>query len=508
MKYRFLLILFFVLSLTYGQVADLGKLSRGKFYSSAEIKDKHNNTRGYFLLYETDKVAKETYQLEYVLLDENLTKVTNGFITEMKYESWFFTAKKINVEVVLEGRKLLIGFADDIAGEEYFKRYRILDIASNELSDPFIYNKNTLVKNPEFDRKHSNVASNQSEEITFYNGVGLMAHSKTMNKKLGVTDRRLVRYDDELNELWTFKYDQIKAKKLTTLSYLNSDNEVIVMLNHYLKNSSVTKYLNELSVTFINSENGNLIKEVPFPKDDYTYRVVDCAIKDGRIYVMGNMSEKTKEGFVHDSKGKGLYKFVFDKETGELLDKKYLLWENLLNNKSITINKNGVVKKEGKMYIHNMLMLDNGKVIAVGETFLNKPIITNNMYLFELAEDFSVSQCFEIEKFRNKFSNTNAYSSTIKRYGLFDFMDYQDLGDDEYLFFLNDNEKNSKNRKKTTLYGIISYSDGEFKRQTLNLKTETSTIFATSAKKGYMLLVENFDEETKATELRLEKVNF
>ena len=87
-------------------------------------------------------------------------------------------------------------------------------------------------------------------------------------------------------------------------------------------------------------------------------------------------------------------------------------------------------------------------------------------------------------------------------------MDYQNLGDDEYLFFLSDNEKNTKNRNKSTLYGIVSFAEGKFKKQTLNLKTETSSISAYPSKKGYITLVENFDAKNKSTEIRLEKINY
>ena len=56
------------------QVVELNKLSSGLFYDSEIIKDNKNNIKGYFLLFESDKIQKETYVLEYVVLDENLTK--------------------------------------------------------------------------------------------------------------------------------------------------------------------------------------------------------------------------------------------------------------------------------------------------------------------------------------------------------------------------------------------------------------------------------------------------
>ncbi|MNK01365.1 hypothetical protein D3C87_191620 [compost metagenome] len=506
-KNHLLLLLCLFCFTTYGQVTNLSKLSKGKFYSSDVIKDDNNNIRGYFILFESDKVAKETVELEYVVLDENLTKVTNGFMTEMKYESWLIDAQKITVGVSLYKNKLLLELADQANGQELFQRYRILDVVSNEMSKPFIFNKGQLKLDPVFSRKNSEWSNNQSEAITFYDGLGLMVNSLTFEKKEGRTKKYLAHYNDDFKEVWKYEYSDIKDKRQKYLSYLASDEDMIVIFNHYVTNKTQPTYLPEVSILFLDAKNGTLRKEFTFPElDKFSYRVVNCVITKDKISLMGNYSKGDKFATLDDTKNIGLYKFVFDKATGELLDKDYFKWESLAG--TLDIKKNGYIKKEGQLYTHDMLLKSDGNIIVVTEAFINKPIITNNMYFFELDNKLAFKDVFEVTKFRNKFTSTSGYSADIKKYGLFDFIDYQDLGDDEYLFYLNDNEKKSKNRKKSTLYGIVSYSDGKFKRQTLDLKTETSTINAYNSKKGYLMLVENFDEKNKPTEFRLEKVNF
>jgi hypothetical protein len=501
-----LLLCFFCAALQ-AQITDLNKLSKGKFYSSDVIKDENNNIKGYFLLFESDKVAKETYELEYVVLDENLTKVTNGFITEMKYESWLVDAENIQVRTSVYKNKMLLQLADQANGMEFFKRYRMLNIADNEVSKPFIFVKDTLRKDPVMDRKNSNYSNNESEPMAFYQGVGLMVNSKTLNKKAKMTVKYLAHYDDSMNEVWKYTYDDIENKKQKGLSYLNSDADVIVMFNHFTKSNSAKTYLNDFSALFLDAKKGTLIKEFEFPQTDkFCYKVVDCKITADKIYLLGNYSVASEYGNTNDTKNTGLFNFVFDKQTGKQTGTDYLKWETLET--ALNINKSGYIKKEGYVFIHNMLLQDNGKIIVVAETFLQDPITTNNMYFLELSEKFTMNQVFEVAKFKNKFPNTSAHSNDIKKYGLFDFIDYQDLGDNEYLFFLNDNEKNSRNRKKSTLYGIVSYADGKFTRQTLDLKTETSSISAYNAKKGYLMVIENFDEKNKPTEFRLEKINY
>lgn len=503
-----LIFLFFYFTVN-AQITNINKLSTGSLYASESIKDANNNIKGYFLLFKNDKVAKETYQLEYVVLDENLTKVTNGFITEMKFESFLLDATRINLALWLNKTKLLLEFSDDFGnGFKNYYRYRILDISTNKLSDPFIYNKDAIIKNPVFDRKMSNQSENESELMSFYEGVGLVVNSEYTKNKDSIFEKYLIHFDDDLNEVWKFKYENIKTaekKKFKRLTYIKSDEDVIVLFNHRTKKDRI--FRNDFSSLFIDAHNGKLLNEFEFPQmDKYAYSIVDCKITEDKIYLHGNYSVKSESGFINDVNNLGLFQFVFDKKSAKNLSLKYLNWNEISN--KIDINNKGYVKNEGFLFIHNMLVMDNNKIVVVAETFIQSPITTNNMYFFELTPKFTLNQIFEVTKFRNKFPSTDAHSSNIKKYGYFDFTDYQKLSGDEYLFYMSDNEKKTKNRKKSLLYGIISYSDGEFKRQTLNLKTETSKIYVMNGKKGYLVLFEYFDDKNKQPEIRLEKINY
>ena len=505
MKTKLVSIFFFLSFVAQAQITDLNKLSQGKFYSSDVIKDSNNNIKGYFFLFETDKIAKETYELEYVVLDENLNKVTNGFITEMKYESWLISARNIDVNLSLYKNKLLIQFTDhfDPNGIAGYRRFRILDIQNNKLSNPFIFNQGKMISNPKVDRKIKNYASVQSEEMQFCNEIGLIVDSRNLDREY--ENRYLALYDENNNQVWRNDYENGEDKKrIKSLTYMNSDKDVIVYFNHFNKRAI---YVNDYSVLLINAKDGKIIKEFFFLNvADYAYKLVNVVIKDDEVILLGNFTGKSDYGFTTDTDNTGLFSYRLDKVTGKMLDKKFLYWDDI--GTKIDINGHGKIKDEGYIFIHNMLPLSDGRIIVVCEAFLQSPITTNNMYFLELSKDLNLNQVFEVDKFKNKFPGTVAHSTNIKKSGLFDFIDYQTLGDDEFLFFLNDNEKGSKNRKKSTLFGIVSYADGKFNRQTVNLKTEFSSINAFPSKKGYITLVENFDEINKPTEIRLEKINY
>lgn len=508
MKLKFALILIFFSLLSNAQITDLSKLSSGKFYDSSEIVDSSNNKRGYFFLFETDKVAKETVTLEYVVLDENLKKVTNGFFTEMKFESFLINSKKIVASVTYNDNKLLINLKDDMGtpGSFLFQRYRILDLKTNKLSDIILYIEDKLQLNPEISRDFSKMSLNNSDNLYFFNKVGLMGVYTDYNKKTKIDERHMTLFDNNFKVVWQCSYSKSgKKDNRKNIRYIDSDQDMLIFRN--LESDKKDYYTNNYSLLFINPKDGKIINEFVFPNlDKYSYNNVDCKITDNEIIYLGNFSEKTESGTVDDKEGLGMFKMVFSKKDAKLKSSNFLKWYDI--KEKIGSDENGYIKKEGYLYVHNMLPLTNGKIIVVCETFEQKPITTNNMYMLELSPDFKLNQVFVIDKFKNKFSKTYGFSPYIKFYGLFDFIDYQNMGDDEYLFYLNDNEKKSRNRKKSTLYGIVSYAEGVFKRQTLDLKTEVSSKIVSPAKKGYVLIKEDFDEKDKPSELRLEKINY
>ncbi|WP_264557898.1 DUF6770 family protein [Flavobacterium sp. N1718] len=347
-----------------------------------------------------------------------------------------------------------------------------------------------------------------SEPIMILEGIGMVAKASWVNKKEGRTKQYFARFDDNFKEMWRWVYDDeaVKTKHHNNPYPICSDKDVVVFFNQF----GVSEYYrqeNDYSLFFISANTGELLNEYHLPDvDKFAYREVDTKIIADKIVVMGNFSRKTKGGLIDDTHNIGLFQFEFDKKTGQLLNSQRMPWTSLADR--IPIDEWGRVDKEGYMYIHKMLRLSNGNTIAVAETFRDKPVATNNMYFLLLDDKLQAKEVFEVSKFRNKFPTVNLNSSQIKEYGLFDFMTYQTMGDEEYLFYFSDNEKKSVNRRKNTLFGIVSYADGKFARQTLDLKTETSTIHAMNAKKGYLLLMEDFDEEGEKPELRLEKINY
>jgi hypothetical protein len=484
------------------QMVELSKLSSGKLYDSDVIKDDKNNIKGYFLLFESDKIQKETYILEYVVLDENLTKVTNGYIEEMKSSSLLLKADKITTDITLFNNKLLIELNDDTDNGKIFRRYRTLDLANNKISEIFIFRNGKIEIAPKFDRKLKNFDINQTDKIIGVDGIGfvIIKEEKDQTSK----EKFVVSLDDNFNKRWKTIYEVTKNDNgFKELKFLDSSNNFIVFSNHYTK-GGYYKPVN--SIIAFDAITGKLNFEFLYSNQDkYTYKVVDSYINNEELILLGNYSKKSDYGFINDEENLGLFKIKLNLKTGKKLEEKFLNWTELSS--KIEINKYGEIKKEGFVFVHELLQLSNGKTIAVCEAFKGSPVTTNNIYFLEISEKFSFNKVLVAEKFRNKFPGTAAHSRKIKEFGAFDYMDFQDLEDDEFLFYFSDNEKKSKNRNQNTKFGIVSYSNEEFNKKQLNLKTDISTIFAYPAKKGYIMLIEFFDAKNKSSQIRLEKVN-
>src|SRR5690606_32434061 len=108
MKKTITLLLLLVSTLTFAQVQRLGELSSGKFIDSRIIYEDHtDDVFGYFLLYENDRKSKEIYELEYVILDKNLNKITSNTFVQGAYKTVtsktdviFSFVKKIDSDII------------------------------------------------------------------------------------------------------------------------------------------------------------------------------------------------------------------------------------------------------------------------------------------------------------------------------------------------------------------------------------------------------------------------
>lgn len=473
---KFILVLFLLPVIGSAQIKNLSRLSSGALEASDIIQDVDHNVKGYVVLFSKGRESKKTYKHEYVILDENLNKVTESeFILGRDYG--------VFVSAQLYKKKLLLRF---------FKNdYQILDLNTNTAKT---------------------VPSDLLGGITFVDdSYRMMAANKVgfILKKLsddGNSSSYVKINEETLTKEWEWVYaTQKDKKKRSDVDYLTSDENVIVMLNHYKKNEE--DHINDYAIVLLAPATGKVIATTPMPDSDkYAYRVVNTHFEGDKIVISGHFSKKTSNGIPDDTNSKGMFRMKFDKATGKFETTDLVLWDELSG--KMRVDENGFVATKGYLYIHDMMPLSDGSTIVVTETYKRRPVATNDMYFIHLDNQWKPKTAFEVEKARNSFEGLQLHSYTIKKNGLFDYMDYQTLGTDEFLFLFNDDDKSESKKKKNGRFGAVSFSDGKFDLHLLDLKTESSSRYALNAKRGYVLLFERFDDSKKEPELRLEKINY
>ena len=78
-KLLFVLLTFITLTFSFAQVQNLKELSTGVLEQSSRLNDNDGNVIGYAFIFNKGLIKEDKFvQYEYVLLDNNLNKITNG----------------------------------------------------------------------------------------------------------------------------------------------------------------------------------------------------------------------------------------------------------------------------------------------------------------------------------------------------------------------------------------------------------------------------------------------
>ena len=545
-------ITFLFLGLTLGcmgfsQTVELAKLSAGNMVSSTTLYDREkNDIYGYFLVYKEDKTGKTENKYEYVLLDKNLNKVFDG---EFKEKMLPIPSGKLNKEYygtdlafspVYRNGFISIGIAMNgtFSSDNPFK-YRLLDVKENKLSDAFTLLPDLTKKyNPEIADKRKNIVFFKYNPNTF--GYTIDAPLKN-GDAIPDYEKNTYFINEKLDTLWSYSYNENGANKnkYTYISFSHNydddkhnKNILIAFKNLVEKNNQKQRdsgYVNNCSYLVFDKNNGKLISEIfPFNKpyeggikDIFVKRTFIDEAKQTVTFIAHTMN--TKEAIMDERHIQGFAKAVYSLKDGRELKRDYFSWNQLAP--YLNIDNNGYVKEKNGanyyLYLHDdVLMKDDGNTIYIMEEY--KPFyssIHNNgakikdLFFMELDRDMKVVQFQRIDKGENSVYNYSTmlsmFGSDIDAFGYFDYSGYQDLGNDDYLFFYYNKQKPESGGKKQWVLGIVSYIDGKFSEQKLPLKSEDgSNMVITPAKKGYIMVYETFKDPNRSPELRLEKINY
>ena len=529
MKNIITLLLLFTVSLSFAQIQKLKEFSSGDFIDARIINEENGeDVFGYFLLYEFDRQSREIYDMEYVILDNNLNKITSGMFTQSVYKMFLIKTGARLTFVKKVKNELFFGLHDNvqnvtyidtkIESDQFNERYRKINLDDFSYSKEFVFQDSKRVENEykagdsftisDLENNQSIYPTNSEYFMIFapseykapavqFSGTNYMERIKTGVKSFSVTD-------SNFNILWSKEINSDK-KDLGIYRYRASDQNILVIEKEILNKKS-----DELSSFEIyEMASGKFIGEITEKDPDYKMSQFKMEFSGDKLIVYNYLYELRDKVYQHE-KTLGFAKLIFDKNTGKELKRDYLLWENLSPNLSFK-GKFGDIPKYGKLQFQEFIHLENGNTLGIAEGYKkasNSKVL--DFYLMEFDPDMKVKSFKKVEK----ATNTSKYDlSGQQLYSRrdFDFYYSQKLDkDDNYVIFYSNNEKEgtSAKRKKNPswMLGIVTYVDGEFEIDKLQLTTEDGIIVPIKAKNGSIILQEY--SKKNGVEMRLEKINY
>ena len=509
-----LFLLFFICS--QAQVKDLGELSSGKYLDSRIVyNDDGDDVYGYLLLYENDRKSKAVYELEYVLLDKNLNKLTSGTFVQNR----FSFIMKINIGfsfVRKTGNKLVIGIQDSsnstLIGPipAFNHRYRELNLETFALSNQFTMKDNRkAAQNEEADSKvtYDDIQKNVELQPVGSNHFLLFAETEfnsaivsgNYEQKLAREIRSFRIFDKDFTELWQYKFNNSGAKEFDMFEYYSSQgNDMILQRNNFEKvdRYSETYYdvfdlttgVKKFSIKQSDGETLNTVQTIKY--------------QDDALVVYSLMNKKNKKNIAYIFEVIGVAKITYDRKTGKKLSEENFLWNGFGDN--LKIDEYGEIKSYGNLHFMNFRLLKNGHTTAIAEGYRhsnNSSIL--DLFVLEFDQNMKLVYYKKVEKTKNQ-SNMAHWGPNLKAYGAFDYLYSQKLDGDNYAYFYTDNEKKSTRNPKWIL-GVITQVDGKYNYEKIPMTTDKGQIYPVKGKNGYILLREVSD---KKSTIRLEKINY
>ncbi len=535
MKQFTLLFMLLCFGAVMGQVQKLGALSSGKFLDSAVIMEEdESDVFGYCLLYESDRKSKEVFDLEYVILDKNLNKLTSVNLTQAVFKTWMAKTraeitfvKKIDNQLVISVNDRLVKVSE-IEMKPFFN-HRFINVNLNDFSYSREYNYEDFTKKEsvhaagdkmgfdDFWNLQKLIKTKTEYFLAFaspdYNPkAAAISNFLTFDFKRHQSVKKFALLDKDLKVVWERDINSDK-KTATKYEYLDSDQDVLLLKKETLIKKAA---LEAKSIEAYNIKTGQFLGEIEIKDDKYDINLNSISLNNNNIHVFTNTYDPKKGNNL------GYGHLVFDKQSLKETKRTFHLWKNLAA--AIPgVNEIGVITKGEWLLAQDFVITPKGNLLMVLESYGTQSgvnMLTNtrttyamlkDLYLIEFNPDSSIAFTKKIEKRNSVEIPSGRNGLQLREFGVFDYIFCQKIdktGDFVMYYTLNDQEGNRKKvaRKPLWTLGIISNIGGEYGFETLPLYGDDVKIYPGLAKNGYIRLLE-VNQKTNQAEMRLEKIN-
>jgi hypothetical protein len=432
---------------------------------------------GYFFISENDTIDNYANTYKLTISDKKL-KVIKETEIKVPQESSIF-------ETSCNGSEIVLSFLDfdtktfdyqiyDLNGVKKFSYTRKLKRKEFKL-----YSKPILKENDEDDIK------------SFYpiDGVGFIYNTMKTGKDLNSISVNF--YGTKENKQWS--YEPTIAATYFIWEYFGIYKDVVYIYIYSFKGSI---YLDKPEVFIVGLDIKNGVELFKKPAEA-KYKIVAKGIKtlnDGTGYLYGTYYYPNANLAKDKADGLALWKIT---EDGNLIDEKYVSLKNDLG-KFLNVTNNGKILGTGNIYLHNIILSDNGNIYILCEGYgkvvnaftvaygaLFGLISTIGMsYTKDVATDMilikldSVCKTQDVILFDKKNSNFFGYNNTLTNKASNSF---------SFWYFTN----------KANVVNSINVNNDKVTTDKIRINVKTSRSLVLPASNGQILLIEYFRSAKK-----------
>lgn len=510
----------FMLIAVFGLQAQ-NKLSVDKVYTtylrnSGTIME-NKQIKGYFFLYQSDKIDKHTNEWTLQILDENLNKVK-----DIKFQD----SKQLSLlEAAYNGSSLAFLFKN---GENKTLDMKVYDIDGNlKYSYSSDYDKKTDDLMNGYETMHTDEGTNQN---VF--DLGRQGYASVLPLRDGKQRTYQVNYYSSLEKRqWVYTPND-DDEHYAMPEFLGSTDSLII-LEVVKKNRALSgkPSAHLVGINFVTKK-----KEFDIDNENDEYTFVPSGIEPvkgtGKIIILGSYYDKDDNIAKDASKGLAIY--AIDRK-GKTVAKTYNSWEDDFS-KYLPTNSKGKIDNVGFLYIHKVIQMPNGQMFVVGEGYKRQAsaggialnvlgalggvrtgagvtkIVTTDMVVMKFNEKYKVTNATVYDKTNNTvvasavsdFNSQHAIGIYLKMVGAFDYeFTTGDADNSNFAICYSDWVRDSEYKGET--FNSIRYNGNKFTTDKIELKSKASRLKVFPAKPGSVMIMEYFKKD-KRLDFRLEKL--
>lgn len=515
---------FFAVLLLFGtciQVANAQKLSIDKVYStylrnSGPIME-NNQLKGYYFLYQSDKIDKKTDEYTLQILDENLNKVQ-----DIKFKD----SKEIKLlEASFNGNSMAFYFQNE---EDNMLEMKLYDV-SGKLKYTYkrAYNDKTEALMKQYATMHTDEGTNQNVyDITGKGYVSVMP----------LRDGKDVTYEvdyfsSESKKMWTFRPTN-DGDKYARAEYLGNTDKLLVL--QVMRKSRRGHGGLAAHMVAIDLTTKKQVYDLATDEEDEQMlfpTTVGPIEGSENLLVMGTYFNKGDKVMKDPSRGLAVYQID---PKGNIVSRTYNSWTE--DFAKYLPNSSGKVDGVGYLYIHKMFQAPGGKLFVVGEGYRKQvsaggialtvvaaaagsygafgvtKVIVTDMVMMEFDKTYKVTAATIYDKTDNTavssgasdYYSQHAIAAYLKMAGAFDY-DFTTGEPDNSVFSVCYSDYVRTSDYKGRTFNTIRYNGSKFTTDKIELKSKASSMKIFPAKPGSVMIMEYFKKD-KRLELRLEKI--